>query len=327
MRPRCEPCSRWVRQRFLTTAGLVALGVAARRVRPRPGAVAPLHDVRHDDLRPAVVVLNPSSGSADDVAVDDVPVRVPADGEDLMQVMREQADGGIRTLGVAGGDGTVRCAAQVALERDLVLWVLPGGTLNHFAAALGLQDVGGSTRAFAAGRTAPVDVGRAGDEVFVNTLSVGVYGEVVRRREALEHRLPKSVALIVAVAATLRSASPVTVSVDGRPERVWLVFVGNGAYTGVGLTGRARLQEGLLDLRVLRAHGPLPRLTVLARLLAGRLQGSPWLRQSLVREVRLDLPEPVPLSLDGEVSERSGHVPVRALRAALRVVVPEQTGG
>lgn len=327
MRPPRNTCLRGARRPLAVAAGAGTVLAVALRARPRHTPVAPLHGIRTEVLHPAAVVLNPSSGSADEVSVDDVPVRVPAEGEDLMTVIRDQADAGVATLGVAGGDGTVRCAAQVALERDLTLWVLPGGTLNHFAVALGLRDMETSRRAFAEGRTARVDVGQADAQVFVNTLSVGVYGEVVRRREALEDRLPKTLALMVALAATLRSASPVTVSVDGRPERVWLVFVGNGAYSGVGLTGRERLQEGVLDLRVLRAHGPLPRLTVLARLLAGRLNGSPWLRQSLVREVRLDLPEPLPLSLDGEVAERSGPITVRSRRMALRVVVPEPSAG
>jgi hypothetical protein len=39
-----------------------------------------------------------------------------------------------------------------------------------------------------------------------------------------------------------------------------LAFVGNGPYSGTGLTGRDSLQEGVLDVRVLPAEGRPPRL-------------------------------------------------------------------
>lgn len=101
------------------------------------------------------------------------------------------------------------------------------------------------------------------------------------------------------------------------------MFVGNGAHSGMGVTGRDSLQSGVLDLRVLRAHGPFPGLAVLGRLLVGCLRGSPLLRQALVREVRLGLPEPMPLSLDGEVlDDVAGGIAFRSLPGALRVVVP-----
>jgi diacylglycerol kinase family enzyme len=41
---------------------------------------------------------------------------------------------------VAGGDGTVNCAAQVAVDSNIVLGVLPMGTFNHFARDLGIPE-------------------------------------------------------------------------------------------------------------------------------------------------------------------------------------------
>lgn len=315
-----SPRRRWS---LAGIAAAVLLAELARRARPSATPARPLGGRRHGDLEPAAVVVNPGGGSADGVEIDGVPRRELAEGEDLRTVLEETA-ARVHTLGVAGGDGSVRCAAEVAHARDRVLWVVPGGTLNHFAVALGLVDPGAALEAFRAGHSAPVDLAAAGGELFVNTASVGVYGEVVRRREALEARgVPKGLALVPAVMATLARACPFRVTVDGREERVWLVFVGNGAYSGMGVTGRESLQSGVLDLRVLRARGPFPRVAVLVRLLAGRLRGSPWLRQALVREVRLGLPEPMPLSLDGEVlDDVAGEIAFRSLPGALRVVVP-----
>lgn len=131
----------------------------------------------------AAVVVNPGGGCADGVEVDGVPRRELAEGEDLRAVLEETA-ALVHTLGVAGGDGSVRCAAEVAHARDRVLWVVPGGTLNRFAVALGPMDPEASLEALRAGHSAPVDVAAADGALFVNTASVGVHGEVVRRREA-----------------------------------------------------------------------------------------------------------------------------------------------
>ncbi|WP_433180566.1 phosphatase PAP2 family protein [Actinoallomurus sp. CA-150999] len=50
----------------------------------------------------------------------------------------------------------------VALDHDLPLLVVPGGTLNHFARALGIHTVADAVAAYRSGRVARVDVGRAG---------------------------------------------------------------------------------------------------------------------------------------------------------------------
>lgn len=314
--------------RWAVGVAVGALAVEALR-RGRPGAspVARLHGAAPDpDLDPAVAVVNPRSGSADDVTIDGARVHELGEDEDLEAVLVRLADEGARVLGVAGGDGSVRCAARVAADRDLALWVIPGGTLNHFAVALGLDDPDAAVAALSAGHTAHVDLGWAGDELFVNTACLGAYGEIVQRRERMEDRLPKSMALLIAAVVTLWRAKPLPLVVDGRRERVWLVFIGNGAYAGMGMTGRDSVQEGVLDLRVLRARGPFPRAAVIARLLVGRLRGSPWLRQTLVRQVRVEVPAGTPLALDGEVSDAAGAIAFRSAPRAVRVVVPPQDG-
>ena len=96
-----------------------------------------------------VLVINESAGSGDQAAeverelLDALPaakvVRCGA-GDDIEQCLRTAAESA-RVLGVAGGDGTVNCAAGIALDAGLPLAVLPGGTLNHFAGELGIATV------------------------------------------------------------------------------------------------------------------------------------------------------------------------------------------
>jgi diacylglycerol kinase family enzyme len=320
--PRPAPRSR----RALLGSGLAALAavgaVAARRRHVSEARVVELEGVTESPgLGPVALVVNPGGGSADGVDLDGVRVRELADGEDLVEVLGSLADE-VAVIGVAGGDGSVGCAAQVACDRDRVLWVVPGGTLNHFARDLGLRTPDDAQESLAAGRTAEVDMGEAAGVGFVNNASLGVYGELVRRREAMEHRLPKRLALLVAAARTLRTAEPLGVQIDGERRRVYLVFAGNNSYTGAGLTARASLQEGCLDVRVLSGEGRLPRTSALWAILTSPHGGSRWLTQTLRSEVTVRLDEPAHLAHDGEVREVSGEVRFRSRPRCLRVLVP-----
>ena len=186
--------------------GAVALVAAIAGALPCAAAAAgptrasPCSDVGpRPDLGRVTLVVNPGSGSADGVDLDGVPVRELGEGEDLDAVLRALADDGIAVLGVAGGDGSVGCAAQVALERGRTLWVVPGGTLNHFARDLGLADPETALEGLRRGRRSrPSTWATPTGSPSSTTRPSGVYGDLVRRREALEPRLPKRLALLIA---------------------------------------------------------------------------------------------------------------------------------
>ena len=79
---------------------------------------------------------------------------------------------------------------QVAIERDLPFACVPWGTRNHFANDVGLDtdDPLAALAAFRDGVERRVDVGRVGDQVFLNNVSLGVYARLVHRRERRRQR-------------------------------------------------------------------------------------------------------------------------------------------
>jgi diacylglycerol kinase family enzyme len=93
-------------------------------------------------------------------------------------------------LVAGGGDGTVSAVAAALVDSDIVLGVLPLGTLNHFAKDLGIPLLlEAAAGAIVAGRTARIDVGEVNGRVFVNNSSIGLYPEIVRDREQQQRRL------------------------------------------------------------------------------------------------------------------------------------------
>src|SRR3954468_12284730 len=210
-----------------------------------------------------VVAVNPRSGTDDYDPSDDIRRLLPraellelSEDAGVTELLGEAARSGrARALGVAGGDGSVAAAAAVALEHDLPLAVIPAGTLNHFARDVGIATPDDAAEAVTKGSAVRVDVAEVNGTPFLNTASIGVYPQVVERRDALSHRLGKWVAMTVATAQVLRRATPIDVVLSGRPARVWILFVGNCCYTPRGLAPawRPRLEDGLLDVQYLRA--------------------------------------------------------------------------
>jgi undecaprenyl-diphosphatase len=286
---------------------------------------------------PGVVIVNPHSGP-EETPVDEVGALFPGSVVEELdrdgarrQFERAVASQSPSFLAVAGGDGTIRCAAGVVAESEVALVPVPAGTRNHFAKEVGiptLEDAG--TAASASGRVVLVDLGDVNGEPFVNNANIGAYPRIVKEREVHEKRFSsKAVATLVASWKELRGLHKFTVVVDGGESfRTWMVFVGNGRY-GTSLFdvgSRECLDDGLLDVRVLRADGRMARLRVIGRLLIGRLATSPMAELDAVESLSLSVVgrSSVDVALDGEIVRLECPLVFRCRPRVLRVLVPPE---
>jgi diacylglycerol kinase family enzyme len=281
--------------------------------------------VRIDATATVAVMVNPSAGGDDQHTLPErVATHEMSPDVDLDGALRRLVDRGASVIGVVGGDGSTGCAAGVACDCGVALWPVPGGTLNHFSRALGVETVDDAIRALEGGHVRRVDLGDAGGVPFINNASIGMYGDLVRHRERLEERLPigKWACAALAGVRTIARARTVRLEIDGRPERVFMVFIGNNRYDGIGQGARERLDEGLLDVVVLRAPTRLPRLTLMGLAAIGRLTRSRFVRRASASQVLVVTAESTSLAFDGEARPVSGEVVFRSRAGALNVVAP-----
>lgn len=181
--------------------------------------------------------VNPESGTAEG-ARDALSVAGPFDIQEVEPSgLRDRLDSVIRAgatrVLVAGGDGTVRSAAAVVAGSGVELAILPAGTLNHFARDHGIPtDFAEAAQAAAGDRVEDADAAYVGDEIFINTSSIGAYVNFMRVREQLEPRVGYRVASLIASLRTFFYMRLLTleVEVDGerRIYRTPLVFIGVG---------------------------------------------------------------------------------------------------
>ncbi|GAC1608715.1 MAG: bifunctional phosphatase PAP2/diacylglycerol kinase family protein [Mycobacteriales bacterium] len=322
----------------------VGLGMGSallvRRVWPvRPDRPAFARPARHPapalpDGEGLIVVINETAGSgerADEVeqeltaALPKVEVVRCGSGADVGECLTAAAKRA-KVLGVMGGDGTVNCAAGVALRHGLALAVVPGGTLDHFAGEVGVREVSDVIGAIRAGSAVEITVGSADpegrDHYFLNTFALGLYPELVKEREKHEKSIGKWPAMVLAMAKTLRGAEPVLVEVDGQPRRLWTLFAGNGHYHPAGFapSWRERLDDGCIDVRLIDADHHFSRLRLVLAVLTGRLGESRVYEQRLVGSLPVRSRQGgLHMARDGEVGEGPGHLTLRA--AADKLVV------
>ncbi|WP_426301044.1 bifunctional phosphatase PAP2/diacylglycerol kinase family protein [Arthrobacter sp. R-11] len=311
-------------------------------VRRTPEALAKI-----DDGAGLAIVVNakggsytPETGNLLQEAFPQAHIREAGDDEDINAVIEETAARpGTKALGVWGGDGTVGTAAAAAVGHGLPLLVLPGGTLNHFARDVGISTLADAVAAAETGSgiradTARVAAGRGQDGTdeirefaMLNTASIGVYPNLVRRRERLQGALGKPLAGLIAGLRTFAAASPTTLLIDGVRHRIWILYLGRGRYYPRDLAPLARpvMDDGVLDIRMVTADERFARLRLLWGVLTGTAGSSKVTHLREASRITVEaLGAPLVLAVDGEPlpGVRSAEFSVRP--GHLRVYSPGQ---
>ncbi|MFF1882137.1 bifunctional phosphatase PAP2/diacylglycerol kinase family protein [Pseudarthrobacter sp. NPDC058196] len=260
--------------------------------------------------------------------------------DDLVQQINATADvPGIRALGVWGGDGTVGAAAAAAVHRSLPLLVLPGGTLNHFARDAGTGNLKDAVEAATRGEAALADIGLVTAErglagnpevtelVMLNTSSVGLYPNLVRRREHLQPALGKPLAGVVAMFRTFAAGTPITLSVDGIRHKVWIAYLGRGRYYPRDHAPLIRpvMDDGVLDVRLITADESFARVRLLWAVLTGTVASSRITHLREASAVTIDAGgAPMALAVDGEALAGVRRVAYTVRRKALMYYSPRR---
>ena len=248
-----------------------------------------------------------------------------ADSRDAaLDAARTAVAAGLDVLVAVGGDGTAHLALQAVAGTSTALALVPTGTGNDLATALGVPTVVEHTlEALLQDRVTAVDAVQVGDRWFGCVLGTGFDAAVNERANRM--RWPRGRRRYdVATLLELRTFRPqaVTLTVDGERQerRVMLVALGNAASYGGGLKicPGADLRDGLLDVVVV---GPLSRRRLVAlfpRLFKGTHVTDRSVEVRRGREVVLE-GDGLAVYADGEPF---GHLPLtaRVVPGALRVV-------
>ena len=213
-----------------------------------------------------------------------------------------------------GGDGLAHLVMQLVTPRAIAFTVVPAGTGNDFVRALGwsLDSITEQLNCVITEKPKRIDLGLVDSEWFGAILSTG-FDSVVNEK-ANRMKWPKGpMKYNAAIAMELPKFRPMqyTIGLDNNSiqTEAMLIAVANGSSYGAGMLvcPDARMDDGLLDVMVLRPVSKLEFIKVFPKVFKGAHVDHP--KVDIYRSKRVSLAAPAIAYADGE---RVGTLPVQA---------------
>ncbi len=235
------------------------------------------------------------------------------DADEALDLARHAVSDGVEALVVVGGDGMVNLGIQAVATTGTPLGIIPAGTGNDAARNVGipLKDPVAAADVVIRGRTRTLDLARCGGRYYVTVMAAG-FDAVVNER-ANNMRWPRGqMRYNLATLAELRTFQPLsyTLDLDGVTHRfrAMLVAIGNGPSFGGGLriTEGAKMDDGLLDVVIIKPITKPDLIRTYPRLFSGTHTSHPQYEHHLARRVTVAAPGIVGYA-DGE---RFGPLPI-----------------
>ena len=296
-------------------------------------------------MKRARVILNPSSGrerGPEHVELlttklkqrfDDVAIVVTSGDGDAERAAKIAVADGCEALVVAGGDGTLNEAmnglAAAGALAEVVVGIVPFGTGNDFAAALGIPlETEPALDILLEGRERAVDLGEVNGRVFVNTSGGGFIAEVSAAVTPQLKTIAGRLAYLIGGAQVLFEFEPVGASVTilpgpvnvSRPLYAFAICNSRLIAGGRLIAPNAVIDDGLLDVCLIEAMSALEFIGLARKVADGEHVKDPRVLYYQGQAVRVELDRAVHVNTDGEVFEDT-RCDYRVLPQAARFLV------
>ena len=239
----------------------------------------------------------------------------PADqAREVIETIRAAESGNDTGFIIAsGGDGTVSAIAGATIETGIPLGVIPRGTANAFAVAMGLPtNLKGACETIAAGNTRMVDASYCNNIPMILLAGVGFEaGMVDKANRELKNQLGR-LAYVLSGAQQVFDQEPfkAEVEIEGKVLEVQAraVTVANAAPSGSVMAqgfGEVIPNDGLLEVTILIPKTFLQVVDTFATLLTSTLVKSQFEQENLIclraEKVKITTNPPQKLVIDGEI--------------------------
>jgi diacylglycerol kinase (ATP) len=273
------------------------------------------------DKRNVCIIFNPAARGGKAISlyselkelVGTTPIFQLTETDSIQELAAALAKQGYDHIVVAGGDGTVNGVINGIGTADILLSVLPAGTMNVFAYELGIRSsqLKKCWELIQHGRPKTVDLALANQNYFVQLAGVGLDAMTVQATDLEMRKTIGPVSYLLSAAKVIGRPAP-TLRLrfeDGSESGGCFILIGNGRFYGgpFSLFRDAKNDDGLLDLLIFKHQSYLDIFRYLQGVLIGNHTDLPDIEYRQVPSARVTSEEPVPLELDGDVA---GSTPV-----------------
>jgi YegS/Rv2252/BmrU family lipid kinase len=242
------------------------------------------------------------------------------------ELAEASAQAGVGLAIVWGGDGTINEAGAGLIGSGTTLGIVPAGSGNGLANALGAprQPIEALAVAFD-GAIRTIDAGTIAGRAFFNVAGIGFDARVARlfnERGAGRRGGWPYVAIGLREGCRYGGAE-YTIDLDGerRTLRALLIVFANGREFGNGvlIAPQARLDDGVLDATIVEERPLVARFWHARHLAFGAVHRAANVTIRQIRRAVVTSPGPMEYHVDGEPGTIEGPVEVRVIPSALRV--------
>ena len=238
-------------------------------------------------------------------------------------------DAGASTVVAWGGDGTINEVGAALAGTPAALGIIPAGSGNGFARALGVPWQPSAAIDIAlGGRGKAIDVGEIDGRPFFNVAGVGFDAVVAEQFNARTlGRRGMGPYVLIGLRETLRYRSAryrVVLDTEEILSHALLIVFANGREYGnsVVLAPQARVDDGKLEAMVVEDRHPISRLWTSRHLLFGTAHRASRVVSRSIASATVQTDGDILYHVDGEIGRARGSVKVRVLPGALTVRVP-----
>lgn len=233
---------------------------------------------------------------------------------------------GFERIIASGGDGTINEVVNGIAGSDAVLGILPTGTMNVFAAELGLpKNLEDAWAIISRGEYREIDLPIANGHAFVQLAGIGLDAQAVKETtwEFKQTLGPLSYLISAAQITARKPPHLIATGDDGVAREGSFILIGNGRYYGgpFPVFKDARIDDRLLNVLIFKNLGYLDIMRYLGGILRGSHVTMPDVEYFLTHELHVCSDEEVPIEVDGEVI---GNLPAQITfhPKPLRVLAP-----
>ena len=291
----------------------------------------------------AHVIMNQESGANNKAALtSEIETAFTAHGWQVEFVLAGRRDLRSRTeqtvaqapgaIVVAGGDGTINTVASACVAAKRPLGLVPAGTFNYVARNLGVPtEVSQAVSVIVNGGIRQVDIGEINGRIFLNNAGIGLYAQMLERREQDKRRFGRrrTVAFFSGVRCLL-SPHPlyaVELVADGRTVQylTTTLFFGCNALQleDFNTTAAECLRHQKLAVLSLQLHSRWEATVAACAALMGRLDEAYTTEAFCASTVRVETRRrALKVAIDGEIALLRSPLNVILHPGALQVFVP-----
>jgi YegS/Rv2252/BmrU family lipid kinase len=252
-----------------------------------------------------------------------LPTQAPGHATELVKALPTDA----KVLSL-GGDGTLHEVAAACIESNRVIGILPAGSGDDFAFALGIDrnNLQQALSLIKQGRVLAVDTATVNGQSFINAFGVGFDADVAYAVRHAPKALKERSAYLYAIVSTLSKLKNIAVEIQIDGQKVFagpalLVSTQNGPRTGGSFmfAPQASVTDGLLDVLVAGEFNRLGTLSILPRVMRGTHLSHPKVFAFSGKEIKLHWEKARPGHMEGELLAAATTFEIKLKPKSLRV--------